>query len=244
MARKLLRLYLEALLEEGLTLSLDKEQAHYLGTVMRLKEGSCLKVFSTSSGEWEAKLTQLDRKKGELLVEKCLRLPEKAPFLGLAFCPLRSHRLSFLIEKATELGATHFYPLISDRTQQKMPSLERLKAVAIEASEQCERLSIPIFASPQKLSSFLVGLNNNEEMGSVGKVTSIVCDERRQAEPLTTERASSYLNPLLFIGPEGGFSPEEFQEFDASKDFVSIRLGSLVLRSETAALAALSRFQR
>lgn len=242
MARKQIRLYLEEKLEKGISFTLDQDRAHYLATVMRLKIGQTLRVFSSQSGEWQAKIHELDRKKALIRIEVQLLSPVQSPFLGLAFPPLRSNRLSFLIEKATELGVTHFYPVITEYTQQKLPDLKRLESLAIEASEQSERLDVPFFAEPQKLSFLLTTLEEKRALNNTFPLTPIIGDERRQGKPLTTEQAQSWLNPLLIIGPEGGFSPYEFSALESVEGAKRVQLGSLILRAETAALAALAHF--
>lgn len=235
MARKFSRLYVKALIEPHTSLSLNRDQAHYLRTVMRLKIGDGLKVFSDASGEWHATLTHLSRKEGKILAHTKLQEPEVEPrFLGLAFSPLRSQRLAFLIEKATELGVTHFYPLIMSRTQQRMPPQDRLERLGIEASEQSERLTVPSFQALQPLSDFWDTLQDD--------VTPLLCDERGQAPLLTSASARDFPNPLVIVGPEGGFSQEDFHFFEKQPRLVLVRLGRYILRSETAALSALSHF--
>lgn len=239
MARKLCRLYLKNLSPTASPVLLEKDQVHYLGTVMRLKEQESLLVFSENAGEWRARLSHLGRQQGALILEEQKRPPAQKDFLGLAFCPLRSNRLSFLVEKATELGVSDFFPLLTERTQQKLPALERLNALAIQASEQCERLTVPLFHPAFKLPAFIENLNQKKLDVNV---TAILCDERRHAPSLSLERAKTYSNPLFIVGPEGGFSETEFALITNLSGIHSVTLGRNILRSETAALAALAHF--
>ena len=204
----------------------EKNEIHYLTSVMRIKKDKELLFFNENVGEYLCRIDSLSRKEIKISVIKKIRNPEKITSLRIAFAPIRSTRLSFLVEKATELGATELFPIITDHTTHRQIKLDRLETIAKEATEQCERLSSPKIYPLQTFDEFFTTEKN-----------IIILDERKNDIPLLSEIKLEN-NPILFIGPEGGFSKKEFEKID-NLNLKKASLGKQILRAETAVLKTL-----
>src|SRR5205807_5460997 len=131
------RLFVRQPLSEGAAVALEAGQANYLGNAMRMGAGAELLVFDGSSGEWLARIAEAGKKRMTLAVERRTREPETIPDVWLAFAPVKRAQTDWLVEKATELGAARLLPVITQRTIAERVRLDRLRAIAIEAAEQC-----------------------------------------------------------------------------------------------------------
>ena len=153
------------------------------------------------------------------------------------FAPIRRARLDWLVEKASELGAGAVLPVITARTQPERLNPDRLRALAIAAAEQSERLSVPEVRSPQPLDRLLGGWPTGRRL--------IVCDETGGGVPIATALGElpSGAPTALFVGPEGGFTDWELDALGKVPIVSRVGLGPRVLRAETAALAAMAVFQ-
>src|SRR5438067_1422164 len=149
------RLFVDRALSEGLALTLEGPQANYLAAVMRLRTGDEVKLFDDRTGEWLAQLSDVGRKKVTLAVGARLREREAVPDLWLVFAPIKRGRIDWLVEKATELGVARLVPVVTRRTIVDRLNLERLRAHAIEAAEQCERTSVLELSEPLRLEALV-----------------------------------------------------------------------------------------
>ncbi len=229
---------METALNAGVEIDLPKEQAHYLGTVLRKMAGDDLRVFNGESGEWRAEIQQVSRKGGRLIICEQLRPPAKMPDIWLCFAPVRKHRNAFIIEKGTELGAAVFYPILTDHTQFVRFNADKARLQAIEASEQTERLDVP------KVRDLRVGGIEVMLKDWPQDRRLIFADEAGDAAPALTVLKGMEDGPAaILIGPEGGFSLRE-REMIRTKSFVTpVSLGPRILRADTAALSLLSLWQ-
>ena len=222
-----IRLFYSKSLSLNLTDKLDKSQSHYVSKVMRLKEKEVFSLFN-SSGEWEAKIANINKSIVEFNVTKQLRQKENNKDLWLAFSPIKSNYFNFMIQKATELGVTKFLPVIFERTIVRKINKERLEKVIIEAAEQSKRITVPIIEEPQKLKNFL---SNDLDLIFTDLNTS---NTKIDLTKLTT-------NPTcVIIGPEGDFSEQEREEILKFNGVQSVKINENILRSETAVISALS----
>ncbi len=229
--RSLPRLFVRDSLAEGATVELDSAQANYLGNVLRLGEGSELLVFDGTSGEWLARIAQASRKRMTLNVENRMRELEGIPDIWLAFAPVKRSQTDWLVEKATELGVARLLPVVTQRTIVDRVKLERLRAIAVEAAEQCGRTRLPSIEEPQPLARFLGAMKDGR--------TLYFADENggeAAAEAFTPGAA------VILTGPEGGFTDEERLAIRSAERSIPISLGPRILRAETAALAALTTY--
>jgi len=231
----LTRLYVEGALAEGARLDLAKEQAHYLGTVLRKRAGDDLHIFNGLDGEWRAEIKSISKKSVELSVKDQLRPAHRCPDITLCFAPVRKHRTAFIIEKATELGVGTLQPVITARTQFSKFNADKARLQAIEAAEQTERLDIAVIAPIQKLENLLAGWDPSRAL--------IFADEAGEAKPAVEALQNLPAPAAILIGPEGGFTPQE-REMLRSHNFVTpVSLGPRILRSDTAALSLLTLWQ-
>ena len=222
-----IRLFFSAALSTDMTDKLDKSQSHYLNKVMRVKENEVFSLFN-SDGEWEAKVLSVSKNIIEFKTTKQLRQKENTKELWLAFSPIKSNYFNFMLQKATELGITKFLPIIFDRTVVRKLNKERVQKVIIEASEQSNRINVPLIENPQNLKSFL----NN-------KMNLIFTDLNSKVKKLDLKKLSG--NPTcIIIGPEGDFSESERDLINSFKVVQSIKINENILRSETAAISAIS----
>ena len=144
-----IRLFVDAPLQPGESSALSDAQAHYLANVMRLGAGDTLRLFNGVAGEWQAEVTAAVAARPCVLeVRQQTRAPEREPDCWLCFALLKRQKTDLVVEKATELGVSVIQPIITARTQADHVNLERLRAIAIEAAEQCERLAVPEIRAP------------------------------------------------------------------------------------------------
>ncbi len=222
-----IRLFYSKSLSLNLTDKLDKSQSHYVSKVMRLKEKEVFSLFN-SSGEWEAKISNITKSIIEFNITKQLRHKVNTKDLWLAFSPIKSNYFNFMIQKATELGVTKFLPIIFERTIVRKINKERLEKVIIEAAEQSNRIAVPSIENPQKLKSFL---NNDMDLIFTDLNTA---NTKIDLTKLTTKPT------CVIIGPEGDFSEQEREEILKYNGVQSFKINENILRSETAVISALS----
>lgn len=231
------RLFVEPPLAEGASIEVDRTQANYLLNVLRLKADAPLLLFNGKDGEWLAHIAPLGRKACFLRLERQIRPQHAAYELMYCFAPLKQGRLDYMVQKAVEMGAGILQPVLTHHTQVTKINLDRVRANAIEAAEQCGILSIPICKEPLRLTQMLENWAADTDL--------IFADESAGNEnPVTRLKTLSKSNKkALLIGPEGGFSQDE-RKLLLSKDFVTaISLGPRILRADTAAVAALAAVQ-
>ena len=221
----MIRLFVSEKLSAQHIIVLTQEQTHYLLHVMRLKQGDCLAVFNGQDGLWTA-LFQPEKKKATLCVLEQIQQQQNLPFLGLALACIKRENLELVIQKATELGVSDIFLLLTDHTVHRKINLERLNAIAIEASEQSERLCLPTIHPPVSFSEFLA---QKKEFNLYFL-----------AERSDLNKQIKIEKPCFVVGPEGGFSEAEKSLFPSE---YTISLGSQILRAETAAIGILSACQ-
>jgi 16S rRNA (uracil1498-N3)-methyltransferase len=262
MARQIPRLFVADSLTTDAVLPLSVEHMHYLHTVLRLKAGAQVHVFNGRDGAWSATLRFEGKKQAHLLLETCIQTqPPRTADVHYLFAPLKAARLDYMIQKATEMGATRLIPVRTARTHAAAPKIDRMIANALEAAEQCGALSIPEIMPEQSLEDALDALEAQR--------TLIFCDEEAPAQ-----NTAHHILPALkkgqpvaiLIGPEGGVSPQEREriikgerEWIINKERESITeaqpqaplppavlhlsLGTRILRADTAAVAVLALVQ-
>ena len=149
-----IRLFFSDTLSANMIDKLDRDQSHYLSKVMRVKEDEVFSLFN-KEGEWEAKILGISKNIVEFKIIKQLRQKEITKELWLAFSPIKSNYQNFMLQKATELGVTKFLPIIFDRTVVRKINKDRLEKIVIEASEQSNRINVPIIEESKNLTNFL-----------------------------------------------------------------------------------------
>lgn len=229
------RLYVEAPLSANAIVDLTPGQAHYLRQVLRLGSGASVTVFNGRDGEWAADIAELNKKSANLTVADEVRPQTADPAMTLLFAPLKRGPIDYLAEKATELGVTCLQPVLTRRTVAQRVNLERLRTHAVEAAEQCERLSVPEVREPAALDALLDGWPDTAPL--------LFCDERGGTPMLSSLAACSSPPAAILIGPEGGFDERERAWLLDQPAVLAVSLGPRILRAETAAAAALAIWQ-
>jgi len=223
-----IRLFFSETLSADMIDKLDKSQSHYLTKVMRVKENEVFSLFN-KNGEWEAKILGISKNIVEFKTTKQLRKKENTKELWLAFSPIKSNYQNFMIQKATELGVTKFLPIIFERTIVRKINKERLEKIVIEASEQSNRINVPIIEEPQNLNSFL-------RINSIDLIfTDLNSNNNKIDKSKLTDRPV-----CIIIGPEGDFSEAEREKILGFKGVQPIKINENILRSETAVISAIS----
>lgn len=214
---------------------LSRDQAHYLFAVMRLAPGDTLAVFNGRDGEFRTSVTDANKRGGLLRAEERTRPLELPPDLWLLFAPIKKARTDFIVEKATELGAARILPVQTDFTNSERIRRDRLQAHAIEAAEQCGATHVPEVADLRKLDAMLADWPTDRRL--------IFCDEASAGANLTLAAAMPGIGWAILIGPEGGFSPAERDRLIGLPCVTRISLGPRILRTDTAAVAAMTLWQ-
>jgi 16S rRNA (uracil1498-N3)-methyltransferase len=226
-----IRLFVRAPLFAGAQIEATEAQAHYLGRVMRRAAGDALWLFNGADGEWEATIALLHRVRGRFMVTVQRRAQRPEPDLWLVFAPLKRDATDHLVQKATELGASALLPVQTERTNAARINPERLAAIATEAAEQCERLTVPRIASLRPLGAVLADWPRQRRL--------VAALERSDAPRVRAEAGPA----ALLVGPEGGFSPAELDALQRHPLVIAASLGVRVLRAETAAIVGLALLQ-
>jgi 16S rRNA (uracil1498-N3)-methyltransferase len=232
------RLFLEAAFTAGSPVPVERAQANYLLNVLRLKAGDSVLVFNGRDGEWRAEVA-VEGRKAALLVPVERTREQTTPLdLIYLFAPLKHARLDYMVQKAIEMGVGALQPVFTRRTQSTRVNLERMRANAIEAAEQCGILSLPEILAEQDLAKALQALEPDRLV--------IFCDEdaplANPVEALASLRDHARKLAVL-VGPEGGFTEEERRLVAAREPCLRISLGPRILRADTAAVAALGLVQ-
>ena len=207
---------------------LDKSQSHYLTKVMRIKENEVFSLFN-KYGEWEAKIFEISKSIVKFKTTKQLRQNENAKELWLAYSPIKSNYQNFMIQKATELGITKFFPIIFDRTVVRKINKKRLEKITIEASEQSNRINVPKFEDTQDLKSFLKKNSMNLIFTDLNSNNKKIDKSKFTDKPI-----------CIIIGPEGDFSEAEKEKILNFKGVQPIKINENILRAETAVISTIS----
>ena len=228
------RLYVDQPLAKGQTVSLTKEQAHYLFGVMRLAAGAVLSLLNGRDGEWDAEVAEAGKKGGSLLCTELTRPLQMPPDLWLLFAPIKKERTDFIVEKAVELGAGRIVPVQTEFTNSGRVKQDRLQAHAVEAAEQCGGTFVPEVAEMERLGRLLDAWPEGRRL--------MFCDET-MLDAATALAGQSRGPWAILIGPEGGFSEAERTRLRALPFALPVSLGPRILRADTAAVAALTLWQ-
>jgi 16S rRNA (uracil1498-N3)-methyltransferase len=234
-----IRLYVDGPLGAGTAVDATADQAHYLGRVMRLGAGDPVLLFNGRDGEWRAEIRHIDKRAAQLAALEKIRDQEETPGPWLAFAPVKKTGTDFIVQKATELGASRLLPVMTANTQTGRTNTERLRAQAVEAAEQCERLSVPDVCDMTDLDALLAGWPQDRPLFALDETGGgAPLAAAAQAAAKTAGGAVGFL-----VGPEGGFQARERDRFAKLPFITPVTLGPRILRAETACLAALSVWQ-
>jgi len=229
-----IRLYVPNELMLTKKIELNKKQSHYLMNVMRKKINDTFLVFNSIYGEFLAKIQSNNKKLISVEVIKKIRDSEEQTDLWVLFALVKKTPTEYIIQKATELGAAKIVPLITERTVTKSLNLKRFQDIAIEASEQCERITIPEILPLQKLYDVIDDW--------VEKRTIYYGDETMRDDKHSLNNFNKSTNAscgAVLVGPEGGFTKKEISYLKQKKFVIPINFGPRILKSDTAVVTAL-----
>ncbi|MEW6001245.1 MAG: 16S rRNA (uracil(1498)-N(3))-methyltransferase [Nitrospirota bacterium] len=249
------RIYLPSLPVKKNLLSITDEKARYLTVVLRCRRGDDLLVFDGEGNCFRTRILKIDRKEVTLEVFEKLSCHTESPLnITLVQGLLKSERMDFIIQKTTELGIKEIIPLVTERSQlRETRKFARWKKIAEEASRQSGRTIIPAIHEVLEFKNFFAQRQSrNDEMvkGEHGDITGFIFWEEGGLS-LKEVFLKNSLSPIrsfpdspihLFIGPEGGFTKKEVA-LAKEKGIVVISLGNRILRSETAAISAVTLIQ-
>ncbi|MBO38061.1 MAG: 16S rRNA (uracil(1498)-N(3))-methyltransferase [Rhodospirillaceae bacterium] len=231
------RLFIDQPFSANRSISFSEAQAHYLKNVLRMRFGDPVHLFNGRDGEWRSVIDRMSRRRCSAVLKGQVYEQKHEPDLWLIFAPVKRARIDFIAAKATELGVSRLVPVFTEFTDVRRVNTQRLRANAVEAAEQCGRLSVPKVNEPENLSSIIENW--------LGDRALLYCDETgkgtRVGDYLKLAKTESRTAPTaILIGPEGGFSSSELDLLEEKNNFTAIDLGPRTLRADTAAIAALS----
>jgi 16S rRNA (uracil1498-N3)-methyltransferase len=234
------RIFVDFPLAAGKEVSLDRDQANYLVNVLRLTKDDGVLLFNGRDGEWQAVLTGTGKRSLSASVGERVREQPQPLDLHFLFAPLKHARLDYTVQKAVEMGVSRLQPVLTQHTQVARLNLDRMRANAIEAAQQCGVLTIPEVMEPVSFKSIAGSIEAERLL--------IFCDEDAEVvDPVAALAAKRPANGLpslaVLIGPEGGFSEGERNVLIQRPNVVRLSLGPRILRADTAAVAALAVVQ-
>ena len=231
------RLFVDAALNQGARIELERNQSNYLGNVLRLSAGESILVFNGHDGEWQAQIDGRKRPDGLTIITQT-RPQDRLPDIAYVFAPLKHARLDYMVQKAVEMGASALQPVLTRHTQVSRVNVERMRANVIEAAEQCGILSLAKVVEPVALDRFLDRRETSRLL--------VFCDEAADIEnPIEAlqQGLSVAVGIDVVIGPEGGFAEEERALLLRQPRTLRLSLGPRILRADTAGVAALALVQ-
>ncbi len=221
----------------GARVTLPEHTAHHAREVLRLRPGAAVRVFDGAGNEYDAVLDEVSRRTVSAHLTHPVTAAVESPLcLRLAVSPLKGDRMELVVQKATELGVTEIWPVVTSRTDSAArPALqgtrvERWERVASGAAEQCGRAVVPRVAATTTLRALL-------ETPLAGTRIALLETPGHPPLPAVPHAVGDPL--LLLVGPAGGFEPSERDALQTA-GFHAAALGPRILRSETAALAAVA----
>jgi len=233
---RLQRLFVESDIRQGSAVPVGDGQYNYLHNVLRLEDGTDVLAFNGRDGEWLVRLRYPSKKKIVLEPVELTRPQPAQSDLHYLFAPLKVGRLDYLVQKAVEMGAGVLQPVMTQHVQGRIGSIDRLRANAVEAAEQCGILAIPDVREPVRLMDLLEAWDAGRRI--------VYCDEGAATNnPMSALRGITEKHHALLIGPEGGFSAEEQVLLRGLPFVTAIPLGPRILRADTAAVAAMAVIQ-
>jgi 16S rRNA (uracil1498-N3)-methyltransferase len=248
---RLTRVYVAAPLVSGKRMTLEGSAASHITRVLRLRVGAALILFDGEGGEYEGSIDKAHGGEVTVAVGAGVAAERESPLnLTLAQGISRGERMDLVVQKATELGVSHLVPVLTERSvvrltaQQSDRKVNHWRAIVISACEQCGRNRLPAVAAPLPLAEFLRGAPAGPDAPAADRREGAA---RLLLSPTGTSTLKDLPRPTggitVLIGPEGGLTEEE-EQASVAAGFKAVRLGPRVLRTETAAIAALALLQR
>jgi 16S rRNA (uracil1498-N3)-methyltransferase len=244
---RLTRVYVDHALSAGSTVDLAPDTGSHLAKVLRARSGDELVLFNGDGREFNGAIEAVRGSRVSALVGAARPVDRESPFRAtLVQCVPRGDRMDFIVQKATELGVARIVPVLSQRSVVRLDDAQSVskqahwRAVAVSACEQCGRNRLPVIEMPQLLLHYLGALPPDD--GATGAERRWVLEPGPAYQPTGHARVAdagvAIAAAQIAIGPEGGFAADELEAFQLSA-FSRLGLGPRVLRTETAAIAAI-----
>jgi len=230
-----IRLYYPGKLSLKNPIKLENNQVHYLINVMRKKLDDSILVFNSVNGEFLGNILEIYKNTIIIDIIKKTREVKIENDIWLLFAPVKKSPTEYIVQKGTELGVSKIIPIITERTITKKLNLKRMQDIAIESSEQSERITIPKVCNLTKLKDLITNWNNERII--------FFCDEtirKNKANKIDFQNLSTKPFGAILVGPEGGFSTNEINYLKEKRFIRPIDLGPRILRADTAVISALS----
>ena len=229
------RIFVNKSISSNLIIYIKDKQHHFLKNVLRIKVNDEINIFDGITGEWKSTVMSINRENTVLRVTNIINKLKKSNDIWLVFAPIKHHRMSLAIQKATELGVSKIIPCITEFTNIRKINAQNLHDNAIEAAEQSERLDVPLIEKQVDLTTLLSNWPEDRKL--------IYCDEKIKEKRSIIDLLTSFKDDenkwAVLIGPEGGFSDSEQELITKSKNVLSVSLGDRLLRSDTAITVSL-----
>jgi len=229
------RIFVNKSISSNLIIYIKDKQHHFLKNVLRIKVNDEINIFDGITGEWRSTVMSINRENTVLRVTNIINKLKKSNDIWLVFSPIKQHRMSLAIQKATELGVSKIIPCITEFTNIRKINAQNLHDNAIEAAEQSERLDVPLIEKQVDLTTLLSNWPEDRKL--------IYCDEKIKEKRSIIDLLTSFKDDenkwAVLIGPEGGFSDSEQELITKSKNVLSVSLGDRLLRSDTAITVSL-----
>ncbi len=231
------RLWVDSPLQVGGHIELEDAAAHYVRSVLRLKQDQAIVLFNGTGGEYFSRFSEVSRKSVRAHIEQFIERDVESPLivkLGIGIS--RGDRMDWAVQKAVELGVSELTPLITERCvikfndEKKQQRWQHWQGIVQHAAEQSGRTRLPVLTQIDEFSLWL-----QQQHGLCVFLDPFAEQTPAELQPLDHK-------VTLLSGPEGGFSDKERQAAKAL-GFVPVRLGARILRTETAVLSALTSVQ-
>ena len=234
------RIFVNKTLSANLLIYVKNKQHHFLKNVLRIKVNDEINVFDSITGEWKSIVIAINRDNTVLRIRSIVDKIKSSSDFWLIFAPIKQHRMSIAIQKATELGVAKIIPCITEFTNIRKINTKNLNDNAIESAEQCGRLDVQKIESQIELDTLLSNWPKDRKL--------IYCNERIDTKQSIIDKLSPYKNSInkwaVLIGPEGGFSDDENKLLSEKNGVLSVSLGEKLLRSDTAITVSLFIIQQ
>jgi 16S rRNA (uracil1498-N3)-methyltransferase len=241
---RLTRVYVEAELTAGSRVDLPPDTASHLAKVLRARVGDELILFNGDGRECNGAIESVRGSRVAASVADSRQVDRESPLsVTLVQCVPRGDRMDFIVQKATELGVARIVPVLSQRSVVRLDKAQaeskaiHWRAVAISACEQCGRNRLPVIEAARPLLNYLGESAPGARLRLVLEPESAPLAAAAGHGPVGAS-GLEVVDAEIAIGPEGGFAPDELEAFRVAQ-FSPVGLGPRVLRTETAAIAAL-----
>ena len=231
--KNVIRLYCNQKLSLNNIIVLNNTDTHYLKNVMRCKKNDQINLFNENDQEFYTKILEINKSETILEIFELSTNIEIINDIFLIFSLVKKNKMDFIIQKATELGVRKIFPILTERSSIRDINPSRMVAIAKEASEQSNRISIPEISNLMTMQELLEQWDKKRSILYADEILKI-------NKNLTILNRKNFVKSSLLVGPEGGFSPEENDMLKTYKYVFPISFGETILRSDTAAIVGLS----